>query len=81
MQENPEAPSNLYDIVVTGIAGSGKTTLINRIRGSTTEGDHDIQHVGKLKSTPCSLGGYLFGKLQIFVTHLKMVLRTALGQV
>ncbi len=50
--------SSSYDIVVTGFAGSGKTTLINRIRGSTTEGDHDIQHVGDLKSTPCSLGPY-----------------------
>ncbi len=43
---------------MTGIAGSGKTTLINRLSGSTTEGDHDLQHVGQLQSTPCSLGDY-----------------------
>ncbi len=58
MAENCVVPSRSYDIVVTGFAGSGKTTLINRLRGSTTEGDHDIQHVGKLKSTACSLGDY-----------------------
>ena len=57
MQENRVAPS-IHDIVVTGIAGSGKTTLINRLSGSTTEGDHDLQHVGQLQSTPCSLGDY-----------------------
>ena len=54
MQDNCVLPS----IVVTGIAGSGKTTLINRLSGSTTEGDHDLQHVGQLQSTPCSLGDY-----------------------
>ncbi len=56
MQENRVTPE--FDIVVTGIGGSGKTALINRITGSASEVDHDVGHVGGLISTKSTLGNY-----------------------
>ncbi len=40
-----------FDIVVTGIGGSGTTAVINRITGSANEVDYAIGHVGELTRT------------------------------
>ncbi len=58
MQENPFIPiGKSFDIVVTGIGGSGTTAVINRITGSASEVDHDLGHVGGLTRTKSTLGG------------------------
>ncbi len=57
MQETRVTPK-IFDIVVTGIGGSGTTAVINRITGSTSEVDHAIGHVGGLTRTKSTLGGY-----------------------
>ncbi len=57
MQENRVTPKE-FDIVVTGIGGSGKTAVINLITGSASEVDHSIGHVEELTPTKSTLESY-----------------------